>query len=474
MRVHVSLDAWCARLLTALALVPVAGCDDTVDSSGTLIACEAPQPQIPGADTGYEVCQGGWLHRPEATACPSQLPRAGTTCMPGGLMDECTTDAECTASPNGYCQGQQEGCGCSYGCTTDAECGDGRICLCGDAIGRCVAASCGTDADCGDGLCSTYVTNPDCGDTAFACQTIQDECASDQDCDGGQGRCSLVGGHRACVQPDCAIGRPFLIDGAERLADAVARDDWRAGGVAPRLDGLTLEDREALAAHWTRAGRMEHASIAAFARFSLQLLQLGAPPALLRDTHAAMADETAHAELCFALASAYAGRGVGPGPLSLDGALAGSDPASVLVTAIREGCVGETVAAIEAAEAARHAVDPVVRGALERIAEDETRHAELAWRFVQWAIDGDPALRAVAAAEIEAVAAEARAPAPAGPSDDDRLLAHGAVGEPLRRAIRRHALARVVGPCARALLASAARAGERAPSHHAAALGGQS
>jgi hypothetical protein len=39
-------------------------------------------------------------------------------------------------------------------------------------------------------------------------------------------------------------------------------------------------------------------------------------------------------------------------------------------------------------------VDPAVRKALTRIADDEARHAELAFRFVAWALRRDPQLAA--------------------------------------------------------------------------------
>jgi hypothetical protein len=44
-----------------------------------------------------------------------------------------------------------------------------------------------------------------------------------------------------------------------------------------------------LAKHWTEVALMAHASIAAFARFSLDALSLGAPPELLDAAHAACA-----------------------------------------------------------------------------------------------------------------------------------------------------------------------------------------
>ena len=145
-----------------------------------------------------------------------------------------------------------------------------------------------------------------------------------------------------------------------------------------------------LATHWARLGQMEHASIAAFARFSLQLLALGAPPALVEACTRALGDETAHTKLCFRIASVYAGRALGPGPLDVAGSLALSSLADIVDLVIAEGCFGETSAALEALEAAASASDPVIRAAYARIAADEQRHAELAFQFVRWALAQEP------------------------------------------------------------------------------------
>jgi hypothetical protein len=290
--------------------------------------------------------------------------------------------------------------------------------------------------------------NPGCGDIAFACQTVEDTCAVDADCPSDEPYCSMGGSdHRRCVEAGCAIGRPFLVDGVERTAAAVASRDWR-GPTRASLAGLTPALAAELAAHWTRAGLMEHASIAAFARFALQLLALGAPPELIERAERALGDERRHAAACFGLASRYAGRAIGPGPLAIDGALAAADARDILRLTVREGCIGETVASIEAAEAAAHAVDPEVRATLEGIAADEARHADLAWRFVRWLLARDPSLGEVLRVELAVAEREGRPDA----RDGDHLLAHGVLGEGLRAVIRRQALREVVVPCARGLL----------------------
>ena len=433
--------------------------------------CEAPITVLGG---GWKQCANGMLHRTSVGACESSLPRpervtgydgnpvpdAGTAGYPPPY---CLQDADCTDAPNGHCElGQYEGgTYCEYGCITNADCGAGSVCLCDDAIGRCVSATCSTDAECGSGLlCSDYVTDPGCGGMAFACQLPSDSCAAQSDCNPGL-FCSRV--YRTpsdtwaptfCVLPGCAIGRPFLVDGRERLASEVSRADWYPAGPASNDVQVapSAELRAAIVRGWTEQALMEHASVAAFARFSLQLLSLGAPPHLLVDAARAMQDETEHARACFELARRYRGADVGPGPLTLDGAFEPEDMAAIVLSTIAEGCIGETVAAIEAAEAAAHCEDEAARTVLERIAVDETRHAELAWGFVAWALRTGPAsLRERARAAFDAALSSPMAAR--APNDFELELArYGLFGPALRQACRERVLAEVIAPSARALI----------------------
>lgn len=122
----------------------------------------------------------------------------------------------------------------------------------------------------------------------------------------------------------------------------------------------------------------------------------------------ALADEVEHARLAFGLASLYLGTGVGPGALMTTGAGAATDLPALVDAVIREACLGETLAAFEAREAAERAEDPAVQAALRKIAGDERRHAELGWRFVQWALSGaDATAQARARATFAAALADA-------------------------------------------------------------------
>jgi hypothetical protein len=182
-----------------------------------------------------------------------------------------------------------------------------------------------------------------------------------------------------------------LVESSARVAPTVVSGAWLAECASkPLVDHLSASERATLAAHWTRMGQLEHASIAAFARFALQLLSLGAPSELVEECTRAMADETAHTRLCFDVASAYAGHAIGPGPLDIAGSLAVTSLPEIVELTIAEGCFGETRAALEALEAADAATDPVIRAAHEQIARDEERHAALAFRFVRWALEREP------------------------------------------------------------------------------------
>jgi hypothetical protein len=208
-------------------------------------------------------------------------------------------------------------------------------------------------------------------------------------------------------------GRAYLVDGTARVASPARshEPDW-AHGDRPCVDGLASEERSRSAAAWAADAAAEHASIASFARFSLSLLAVGAPAELVTSAHDAALDEIRHARTCFALAAAYAGYDVEPGPFPVGDAVHPDTSLAALArsTAL-EGCVGETIAAVVAAERARCETDPAVRAALEGIAADEARHAELAWRTVAWAVrtGGEPVRAAAARALVDGIASASAA-----------------------------------------------------------------
>jgi hypothetical protein len=248
-----------------------------------------------------------------------------------------------------------------------------------------------------------------------------------------------------------AAGRPFSVAGGARAADLVATAGWCDELALPcEAAGVTPAQRARLAAYWIKLGRDEHASIASFSRFNLELLALGAPSDLLAASTRAIGDEIRHARIAWGVAAAWTGDAVGAGPIELAGALErSSDPAAVLEAAIREGCLNETISAAQARAAAEGAVDPALRAALTTVAEDEARHAELSWAFVRWMLVRHPELRELAARTFDAWSP---GPAPAADPDRAALLAWGMTTDDLNHEVAVQVTRDVVVPCADALL----------------------
>ena len=230
-----------------------------------------------------------------------------------------------------------------------------------------------------------------------------------------------------------------------------ARDEfWRRfGDVRAAPPGLG----QALAQSWLEAARAEHASIASFAKFSLELLAVGAPPELVSGAHEAALDEIEHARICFAIASHFAGHTLGPAELDVQSALRIAPTLGAAAeSAALEGCVLETTAALEAKRAAERSTDPVLTLALHIIAEDEARHAELAYRFVGWAAErGGSEVRARILLGFDRGLRTLKEAPPSGLRDDE-LEPFGRLSAATRREVQTRAISEVFLP-ARARLA---------------------
>ncbi|AUX49038.1 uncharacterized protein SOCE26_105830 [Sorangium cellulosum] len=452
------------RDIAVVELPPAAPADDAAPSS------EEPDASAPARRAGWITDPDGSVHRATASRCDATNDQP--SCRGTEKLQLCKADADCKEGPHGKCVTAvgQVGtyCGCEYSCETDADCGASSACVCkGTGALRethsvCAQARCMTDVDCPESTCGLSAYHNGCGEQVMlACRTADDTCRSDADC-GRQGDTGLAcaaldvdGGYVRwqCLGRTCAIGRPLMVEGAPRAAPAAARDDWRAPAPldAASLAFLAPDLRELAAAHYAAMAALEHASIASFARFSLQLLALGAPADLVGEAHRSALDEMEHARLAYGIASRLAGRSIGPGPL-LEAAAAplAAGVAEVVDALVEEGCVGEALGAAEARELARIAADPALAAALARIAADEERHAAFAWRALAWllATFGEPA-RAAADRAFSRAAARFEidpAPVPAAHEPLGLLPAH-AIG-----ALRREVLAEVVAPCRAALL----------------------
>jgi hypothetical protein len=169
-------------------------------------------------------------------------------------------------------------------------------------------------------------------------------------------------------------GRPYFDGGKELRAPLLSHD-------------ATLSPASARAEAWAIAGSGEHASVAAFARLSLQLLRLGAPSDLLRGVHQAAMDELSHAEICWAMARRFGAPPVSAGPFPFpDSIPMDADLPALAAAAVHEGCLAETLGAHVDSVAAELAPEPDVQSALRNIAREEATHAVLSFRIVAWAL----------------------------------------------------------------------------------------
>ena len=148
-----------------------------------------------------------------------------------------------------------------------------------------------------------------------------------------------------------------------------------------------------LAQQWRENGRTEHASVASFARLTLDLMALGAPSALITAANQDALDEIRHTEACFALAHALDGELESPGPfpeaqrahtLSRVRTIA---LAQLAALSLVDGALHEGVSARVIAKLARRAREPKIVAILKQIAADEGRHAAHGWDVVEWCLE---------------------------------------------------------------------------------------
>ncbi|MEZ4231529.1 MAG: hypothetical protein R3B89_20290 [Polyangiaceae bacterium] len=181
-------------------------------------------------------------------------------------------------------------------------------------------------------------------------------------------------------ETDVALVAPLLAEGS---AQGLPR--LQLLQPPPALAGVVFD-------HWRRQAQLEHASVAAFARARLELLELGAPRALVSRYAAAARDELRHAELCLAVLRAWGQPTLGFGPMGLPGSSGvGSASRREALEALAERTVDEAFEPEAAAAMALHgAVErcacPDLACLIASIAEDERSHARLALDTVRWCL----------------------------------------------------------------------------------------
>jgi hypothetical protein len=268
----------------------------------------------------------------------------------------------------------------------------------------------------------------------------------------------------------CPGGRPLFEGDAARVAPLRAGAEWARGAISTpaamratqsaRARALPAPLRARVAEAWLADALAEHASIAAFARATAELMAVGAPPDLLTAHVHAAADEVRHAERCFALAARYAGSPSAPGPLPA-AMPRGSGLTGLARDTFLEGCVGETIASLSVARALAGCLDAEVAAVLRGIGDDEERHAALAWRTLSWTLaeGGAPVAESLRRTwhELRAKDAAAAVVTPDTAEDSSMLAAHGRLDRSAERRVRADALESIIAPTLMAVLAQAPR-----------------
>ncbi len=245
-------------------------------------------------------------------------------------------------------------------------------------------------------------------------------------------------------------GRQLRRFGRVQLPGLRSHSSWTTA--ATIIDGH--EDVPAgVADQWRENGKTEHASVAAFARLTLDLMALGAPPRLVAAANQDALDEIRHTELCFSLAHALDGKAVSPAPFP-QAQRVGTLPRSRILALARlavdslvDGALHEGVSARVIAKLARRTEVPAIRAALKEIAADEGRHTAHGWAVMEWCLDeGGSAVAGALLGALRTLPSEMSSELPEAAADGgwERWGIHGrALESEEYRAARAHLVERV-------------------------------
>ena len=186
------------------------------------------------------------------------------------------------------------------------------------------------------------------------------------------------------VPPAPTEGRPLIFNGVAQAASISLGTAWSKGPLAEARQ-LTLEQRQILCEFWLRTAQMEHASVASFHQFALDLMRFGASPELLMRTNKAITDEISHAKAAFAITEGFLGQSVSPGEFHMQIQPAKDLPDFAKSVAL-EGAINETIAVVLATLQRERCTDKAIKKFLADVIREEAQHAELAWDTLRWLV----------------------------------------------------------------------------------------
>lgn len=161
---------------------------------------------------------------------------------------------------------------------------------------------------------------------------------------------------------------------------------------------------DALGKFFAEAAYLEAASVFAFERLEEELRTLGAPMELVDAARSSRKEEIRHARMTTKLASRF-GATVAEPVVDPNVAAERRSAFDIALENAVEGCVRETYAAIVAHWQAQACSDRHIARVMQAIAQDETKHAALAWDVAAWL---EPRLSDEERARIDAAREAAR------------------------------------------------------------------
>ncbi|MEA2746167.1 MAG: hypothetical protein QOI41_310, partial [Myxococcales bacterium] len=176
--------------------------------------------------------------------------------------------------------------------------------------------------------------------------------------------------------------------------DTEAGADWVVAEPTTLALAIPETERCALAAEWRDNGKKEHASVAAFAQLTLDLMAVGAPPELVAAAQRDALDEVRHAAACFAIARDIDGLAESPSPFPdarsrrfLFTASRSVALTQIAIDALADGVLNEGIASRLLAQLAKRCEVPALSAILRDMAADESRHAAHSWDIVAWCLE---------------------------------------------------------------------------------------
>lgn len=157
-------------------------------------------------------------------------------------------------------------------------------------------------------------------------------------------------------------------------------------------DCTTVDNERAKQASniWENRAQTEWASVPAFLEVAEQLQAVHAPTSLIHRALEAANDEREHTILAAGMSAKIGGGTLELGNPQTAHRMPLPDKAGLTKLAVEswmDGCLGEGTAARVAFSEANRTPDPILEQTLDQIAQDEARHAGLAWDVMAWAAD---------------------------------------------------------------------------------------